>query len=195
MKTTRPCTGILLLAAAISVVFAPQCGLVGHTVARALQYLIGSTGTVLLTITLVLLALACLIPRGTAKRVWAAYRQYRRQRPRAIATAQLVPARAPSRSQELRQAMLDQGYDLATVEQALPQMVALSEGIEAQIRASARPPAKVVPLRPVHDDVRTGLKGLGFERAEIDAVLPQLDRTKNVQDQLRAALKILKRAA
>ncbi len=151
MKTTRPCTGILLLAAAVGVVFAPQCGLIGHTVARALQCLIGATGTVLLTIMLVLLGLACLVPRGTAKRVWAAYRQHRRearrQAPRAV-TAQLVPVRASrdvSRGEELRQAMLDEGYDAAEVERVLPQMVALSEGIEAQIRSSG----KVVPLRSV----------------------------------------------
>lgn len=156
MRKHRPYTGLLLLASAIAVVLAPQCGLLGHTLASGLQLLVGATGTVLATGTLILVGLACLIPHGTTRR---AIRELLKRRARTCSACRSV--RAPTARQ-----------------------------------ITVRPAeAKVLPMRPPHDDVRAGLKSLGYVYAEIDAILPQLDRSQSLSDQIRAALKLLRKAA
>ncbi len=162
MRKHRPYTGLLLLASAVAVVLAPQCGLLGHVVSEGLRLLVGATGTVLFTITLGLAGLACLIPHGTTRR---AIRELLKRRARTCATCRTV--RAPAARQIT-----------VTPAKVLP--------------LRSVPPA---PPRPVHDDVRAGLKSLGYVYAEIDAVLPQLDRTQSLPDQLRAALKLMRKVA
>lgn len=61
------------------------------------------------------------------------------------------------------------------------------------------PRAKVLTfahLEPgIVGDVRSGLKHLGYDKAEIDCVLPQLDQRRGVSGMLRDALRLLRKAA
>jgi hypothetical protein len=139
MRKHRPGLGIILLAAALAVILAPQCGVLGHAAARALQVLIGGTGTTLLATVLCVLGTVCLVPPGALR--------------------DLV--------RELRPAS----------------------------RLRLAPQARVLPLRPENDEVRAGLKHLGYDKTEIDGALAKLDRSRSTELQLREALKLLRRAS
>ena len=156
MRKHHPFAGLLLIAAAIAVILSPQCGLLGHAVARGLHLLIGSTGVVLLTTILFLCGTVCLVPSGAVSRTVRELVKYVRRRP-------------------------------------LPNRRAASHERPAPV--PVREKAKVLPLRPQNDEVRAGLKFLGYAGTEIDEVLTQIDRTRGTEQQIRDALKILKRAS
>jgi len=142
MRKHRPELGIVLLAIALAVVLAPQCGVLGHAATRALRTLIGGTGVVLLATTVFVLGVMCLTPPG-AIRALIRKLHTRKQAPRLRAT----------------------------------------------------PPARVLPLRPENDEVRAGLKHLGYDKSEIDSALARLDRSRSTELQLREALKLLRKAS
>jgi hypothetical protein len=157
----------------------PSCGVIGRGIHHVTVLLFGHTGLALLVLGLLVSSLTV---SGLGGWIWQqaqASWKARQAQPQLIRpTPRLV---TPKTFHVVLQA-------------ALPVPPPIVAAPVSPTVVSPAPPAIQAPASEL-DDVRSGLKYMGYKPAEIASAIQRIDTTKSVADMLKAALAVLRKKA
>lgn len=176
----RLVTGIIILGCTFFYAFASTCGLLGRLIARGSAELLGQTGSLLLALTMFVVAVALIMPVGAIGRVvrWALHGRDARVRGvvREMETA-LSKSEMRKIVKMLREEMQDDDKD------GVPEPIAPAPGEPVPV-----PPADRMKL----EEVSGALKMLGYKPHEYTAIVKTMDPSRSHDNLIRDALNVLR---
>jgi RuvA, C-terminal domain len=172
MKRHHPLAGFLMALVAVFIDLGPRCGVVGRGIHNATVLLFGHTGLALLVLGLLVSGLAVSGLGGLLWRLALASWKARRARPQLV---RAVPRVVTPKT-------------FHVVLQAAPP-------VPPPIVAPPAPPVIPAAVSRELDDVRSGLKYMGYKPAEIESAIQKIDTTKSVADMLKDGLAVLRKKA
>lgn len=197
MKRHHPLAGILLFITAMFIESSQECGALGHGIHKAILFLLGHTGIVLLVAGLVV---SSFIVSGLAEWLWLVSRAYRKAQQRSAMTvsrpAQTPQARRRISSQPqitIISARTVVGAPMSTGTPALSQPAAVPQAKPVKSVPRVEDAGAPTTAQAEADDVRSGLKYMGYKSHEIEPVMKMLDQRKSVAEQLRDGIGMLRR--
>lgn len=159
---SRPVAAVLIVASTVFLLLGRNCGVLGALLAGSVDRLLGAAGMGLLCLTAWVLAFILATPAGTFTRIILALW---RARPRHNAPSVVVmKTRGDERTR---------GEDVETRTGPTVSVLAPRDHMALQ-------------------DVRTALKGLGYEKNEIEPLITQMDPSLGFEKLVKSALKSLR---